>query len=241
MLNTEDLYSLPEAKLVIAQWFHQYNHIRSHQSLDHRPPLPETIASTLSQTLVHTGGLDTAVTERSAQHAILAYGVRSLLVEKVNAIDQLRASLSKEFGDSHPGKSFFDNWDAASAGAKDLDAVVRAIMRRCIASDRPAPDLIFLAGLRLLTWVTQSPFKSVLIPHLKPWLRAHWRRILRTQRFLLHSPASTVPPIKEVLKSELEAEQFAASLTLVAAVAVRTPLSAPLRQDVEHLAQGTSS
>ena len=56
VLNPEVFYSLDEAQAVIAQWIHQYNHIRPHQSLDHRPPVPETIASTLSQHLVHTRG-----------------------------------------------------------------------------------------------------------------------------------------------------------------------------------------
>ena len=181
------------------------------------------------------------VTERSAFHAMLAYAVRSFLAEDLNAIDQLRDSLSREFGRSHPGMSFYANSDAENTDPKDLDAVVCSIIRRCSLSKRPAPNLIFLTGLRLLTWVTQSPFKSVLIPHLKPWLMEHWTRILQTQRFLLYSPASSVPPIEEVLRSELNGEQFAASLTLVAAVAVQARLSAPLRQDVLQLAHGTSN
>ena len=56
VLDTEVFYSLDEAKSVTTQWIHQYNHIRPHQSLDHRPPVPETIVPTLSQTLVHTQG-----------------------------------------------------------------------------------------------------------------------------------------------------------------------------------------
>ena len=56
VLDTEVFYSLAEAQSVIAQWIHQYNHIRPHQSLDHRPPVPETIAPPLSQHLVHTQG-----------------------------------------------------------------------------------------------------------------------------------------------------------------------------------------
>lgn len=56
VLDPEVFYSLDEARCVITNWVHQYNHIRSHQSLDQRPPVPETIAPTLSQTLVHTQG-----------------------------------------------------------------------------------------------------------------------------------------------------------------------------------------
>ena len=56
VLDTEVFYSLNEAQSVITQWVHQYNHIRPHQSLHHRPPVPDTIEPTLSQTLVRTLG-----------------------------------------------------------------------------------------------------------------------------------------------------------------------------------------
>ena len=56
VMDTEAFYSLAEAQCVITQWIHQYNHIRPHQSLDHWPPVPETIVPGLSQTLVHTQG-----------------------------------------------------------------------------------------------------------------------------------------------------------------------------------------
>ena len=187
--------------------------------------------------LPHNGPYD-LVTERSAQHVILAYGVRSLLGGSNDAIDQLRDSLREEFGNSRLGNSLFDNLDTASVDGDDLDSEVATILRRSLRTVRPSPDVIFRAGLRLSNWIAQSPFKSVLIPHLKPWLTAHWGRILRTQRFLLYSPATTTPPIVEVLGSELEGESFAASLTLVADVAVGARLSATLRQDLERLAHG---
>lgn len=56
VLDAEAFYSLNEARCVIAQWVHQYNHTRPHQSLNHRPPVPETISPALSQTLVHNQG-----------------------------------------------------------------------------------------------------------------------------------------------------------------------------------------
>ena len=43
VLNAEVFYSLAEAQSVITQWVHPYNHIRPHPSLNHRPPVPETI------------------------------------------------------------------------------------------------------------------------------------------------------------------------------------------------------
>ena len=49
VLNPEVFYSLDEAQTVIAQWINQHNHIRPHQSLDHRPPVPKAIAPALSK------------------------------------------------------------------------------------------------------------------------------------------------------------------------------------------------
>ena len=180
-----------------------------------------------------------SVTERSAHHAILAYVVRSLLDGGRDVIGQLRDVLRQELGSSHPGTQVLDNWDTANLGNDDLDGEVGALLRRCLTSPHPPPELMFRAGLRLLTWIGQSPFKSTLLPLLKPWLKEHWGRILRTQRFLLYSPATTTPPIVEVLRSELEGERFAASVTLAAAPAVQARLNASLRAEVEHLARTT--
>ena len=183
--------------------------------------------------LAHAGPYDLA-TERSARHAILAYGVRSLLVGGIDGIDQIRDALRQEFGDSPPGSSLFDDWDAGCPDAKDLDAEVASILRHFLMTQHPSPDLVLLAGVRLLTWIANSQFKSFLLPCLKPWLMAHWGRILQSQRFLLLSPGVTTPPIVDVLRSGLEGEPFAAKLTLLADVAVGLHLDPALRQELER-------
>ena len=43
ILNTEIIYTLKEAKVLIERWRHHYNTIRPHSSLGYRPPAPETI------------------------------------------------------------------------------------------------------------------------------------------------------------------------------------------------------
>ena len=180
-----------------------------------------------------------SVTERSAQHAILAYAVQSLLVGGGDTLDQLRDGLGREFGVSYPGRSLFDELDRVDADGTDGDSEVASVLRRCLTSEHPPPKVIFLAGLRLSNWIAASPFKSVLSPCLKSWLLAKWGRILQVQRFLLRWPATTTPPIVEALRSELEGEAFAASLTLAAEVAVGVRLSPELRQDLERLAHGS--
>lgn len=43
VLNAEWFRTTRQAQIVITQWLRQYNHIRPHQALNMRPPVPETI------------------------------------------------------------------------------------------------------------------------------------------------------------------------------------------------------
>jgi len=43
VLNAEWFATTRQAQTVISQWLHQYNHIRPHQALGMRPPIPETL------------------------------------------------------------------------------------------------------------------------------------------------------------------------------------------------------
>lgn len=175
-----------------------------------------------------------SATERSARHAILAYGVASLLVGGTDGIAQIRDALRLELGDSHPGSSLFADLDSGCPDAEDLDSEVASVLGRLLVTDHPPPDLILLAGIRFLTWIANSQFKSFLLRRLKPWLMAHWGRILHSQRFLLRSPSVTAPPIVDVLRSGLEGEPFAAQLSLAAEVAVELRLDTGLRQQLER-------
>lgn len=179
-----------------------------------------------------------SVTERSAHHAILAYAVHSLLDGGHDVAGQLRDALTHELGDPYAGKQFLDDPGGANADSTELDGEVAALLRRCVTPHRPPPKLVFEAGLRLLIWIRHSPFNKTLIPLLKPWLKEHWGRILRTQAFLLYSPGATTPPIVDVLRSDLEAEQFAARLTLAAELAVHASLVPALRTQLQSLAEG---
>jgi putative transposase len=43
VLNAEWFTSIKQAQVVIETWLEQYNHVRPHQSLNMRPPVPETL------------------------------------------------------------------------------------------------------------------------------------------------------------------------------------------------------
>ena len=42
LLNGKVFTTLTEARILIEQWWREYNHIRPHSSLGYRPPAPET-------------------------------------------------------------------------------------------------------------------------------------------------------------------------------------------------------
>ena len=44
VLNAEWFVSIDQARIVIDKWLRQYNHIRPHQALNMRPPVPETLS-----------------------------------------------------------------------------------------------------------------------------------------------------------------------------------------------------
>ena len=46
VLNAEWFTSIDQAQVVINMWLKQYNHIRPHQALNMRPPIPETLNQT---------------------------------------------------------------------------------------------------------------------------------------------------------------------------------------------------
>ena len=46
VLNAEWFSSIRQAQTVIDKWMQQYNHVRPHQALNMRPPVPETLSKT---------------------------------------------------------------------------------------------------------------------------------------------------------------------------------------------------
>jgi transposase InsO family protein len=45
LLNREIFTTLTEARVLIEQWWEEYNHIRPHSSLGYQPPVPEAVMS----------------------------------------------------------------------------------------------------------------------------------------------------------------------------------------------------
>ena len=181
--------------------------------------------------------------EQAAGHAILAFALRSLFSDQPSAVRELRVALSTNLGQEYPGRHIFEAWGSTATAPKNAADQVARYLPDCLTSRGPLPGLLFTAGLFFLLWCSQSIFKPVLMPDLARWLREQWQRVLRTQRFALSAPQRTVPPIDELIRrNDLEDEQFAARLTLVAGDATLPyPLPQGTREQLSKLAGDRSA
>ena len=103
-------------------------------------------------------------------------------------------------------------------------------------------ELICLTGIRLATWIVSSPFfRSVLIPHLKPWLTANWERILWTQRVLLRSPCNNRPTHRGCAPARARRRKVRGSAFPGHCGRRRAPLDPGLRwEELERMAHGAA-
>ena len=186
--------------------------------------------------------LSANLAEQVAGHAILAFALRSLFSDQPTAVGQLREALSTKLGQGYPGRHVLETWGSSTTTPKNIDDQVARYLPDCLSTRNPPPALLFPAGLFFLLWSTQSSFRPALLPDLACWLRGQWQRVLRTQRFALSAPQTTVPPIEEVLgRNDLKDEQFAARLTLLAADAIlRDSLPRSTREQLSQLARDRS-
>ena len=177
--------------------------------------------------------------EQTAGHAILAFALRSLFSDQPSAVRELREALSTNLGQEYPGRHIFEAWGSSATAPKNAEDQVARYLPDCLTSRKPPPGLLFTGGLFFLLWSSQSIFKPVLMPDLARWLREQWQRVLRTQRFALSAPQRTVPPIEELIgRSDLDDEQFAARLTLLAGDATLPyPLPQSTRDQLSNLAR----
>ena len=178
-------FSICLLEFVAAEVFFQGNDPEPRELFDVMDPTRELIPEIPRDSTANPAA------DRVARRAILAFAVRSLFDGQPNAVARLHDVMELNLGQSYPGKTLVDNWTDPLPVRSDLDYEIAAILPQCLAVGALPPDLLFLAGLRLLEWIAQSQFKVVLMPQFAPWLKGQWKRVLKTQRFLLHAPASS--------------------------------------------------
>ena len=95
------------------------------------------------------------------------------------------------------------------------------------------PDQIFVAGLRLLQFISSSYFKTILMPVLVNWTKSIWSKIIKEQRFSLRLPAVTVPNIEQALFSDASGFRYVAKVLIAAYESVSIRIDSDLRKFLE--------
>ena len=175
--------------------------------------------------------------EAVAKDAILAYGIHSILANKLDAMTELEVTLDNRFNAPFPGKAVFNHWSGQTDGCSELDETVIGILKTLSRNEHLTPYVLWLSGLRLFEWINRSHFKDFLTPRLSAWQRSGWRRILTKERFALSRPMLTVPPIDEVLTIPKDDRALIAKLLLTTSDAVGSSLGSDYREFLEGLAK----
>ena len=171
-----------------------------------------------------------------AKGPLLSFAIVSITKERKEAIEELNKTLNREVSASFPGQSVFDQFQGKGALEGELERIVADIIAKCLQDELLSPNEFWMAGLRFFEWANQSLFKDLLLPHLAAWQRKGWRRVTHEERFRLSTPTLTVPRIEDVLNVPDNNGRFLASLIVVTADAVGSPLGREYREALGRIA-----
>ena len=145
------------------------------------------------------------VVEGRARHAILAYGIKSLVIGEPLGILRLRDVLEAELSYDYPGKSLFNDWERLDSD--DLDSKIAEVLHNRTNKKSPPPRQLWIDGYLLFHWCAQSHFRKALFPYLAIWLKDQWSLVVQHQRFRLIKPSITGAAISLMLQEQYSDDQ----------------------------------
>jgi hypothetical protein len=171
------------------------------------------------------------LTERavfSAEDALLSFGIIAALQRRPDAL----ATLCTGAGDiqpGYPGRGILEAMASGQSREDKLPPYVAVEIHRIAHRATLTPDELFVACVRFVQWAKKSNLQRVLAPRLEAWARAAWAHAIEEQQFNLRSPASSVPPICEMLRSADTGLNFLGRLIVAAEPAVHPKFDPTLR------------
>jgi len=177
------------------------------------------------------------LTERavfSTEDALLSFGIMAALQRRLDALAILCAGGS-EMLTGYPSRSILEIMAGGQSREEKLPSYVAFEIYRLIHQTTLTPDELFVACVRFVQWAKKSNLQRVLIPSVEAWARAAWERAIEEQRFYLRNPASSVPPIREVLSSADAGLNFMGKLIVSAQPAVHHKLEPSLHDFMRSL------
>jgi hypothetical protein len=132
--------------------------------------------------------------------AVLAMAARRVLESTAASDLQPLRSLAQKIA----GIEIVPEWGGGEAENDRLDQVVACALLE-LSRGRPLPiDHIYMTHLRLFEWLSATTYRRVLEPVLAMRVRADWRTVLDTRRFLLRDPALHTDKILRTLDAETD-------------------------------------
>jgi hypothetical protein len=163
-----------------------------------------------------------------AEDALLSFGVIAALQKRPDALSSLCAG-ARDIQPGYPGRNILEVVESGQSHEDKLPSYVAVEIHRLAHQSALTPDELFVACVRFTQWAKQSNLQRVLIPPLEAWARSSWTRAIEEQRFNLRNPASSVPPIREILASSDTGLNFLGRLIVAAESAVHPKFDQTLR------------
>ena len=163
------------------------------------------------------------LTERAvffAEDALLSFGIVAALQKRNDALGALCAGAG-DIQQGYPGSTILRIMSEGQSRDDKLPSHTAVEIHRVAHQAALVPDDVFVACVRFVQWAKKSSLQRILTPALEAWARAAWARAIEDQQFHLRSPASSVPPIREVLCSADTGLNFLGRLIVSAEPAVR--------------------
>lgn len=165
----------------------------------------------------------------SAEDALLSFGILAALRKEPDALSALCVAAAR-IQDGYSGKRILQVLVNGRSEEDNLAHYVAGEICRLASQPVLVPDELFVTSLRFVQWANRSHFKDVLISPLELWIRSAWDHAIEEQRFNLRNPASSVPPIREVLDAADTGLNFMGRLVVAALSAVHHRLDGSFRE-----------
>jgi hypothetical protein len=179
--------------------------------------------------------------QRHLANALFAFGVAASLQNRPDALRELSSAMSKR--NYSPELNQIVRVMAGKAETPDHsnETLEVAINQVATSASDLQPDEFFVAALQMIQFVARSTLSTVLAPILANWLRERWTHAVDEQAFLLRSPATNIPAIRQVLGMREHTLQYCAHFLATVAPAAKTRLDESFRTYLANLSKPKSS
>ena len=173
--------------------------------------------------------------QSTARRTIIGYAMRAVCAGELGAIDSLEREMAGTYGERVPGGQILEELKSGESQGSGLEQAVVEIIAFVRRERQRDPEFFWGASFCFFRWSLKSDFNEVLIEGLACWLRAEWTRIVEEEAFQLASPSTTIPRIKEELKSRKNNREFVVRVLLATLPAAVGAGQETYRREVEAM------